>query len=164
MRPISTCLWFDTEGEEAATFYTSLIPDSRITKVTHYTVETPSPHEIGSVLTVDFELNGRPFQALNGGPQFTFTEAVSIVLPCDSQDESDRYWEALGADGEFGPCGWLKDRFGLSWQIYPAELDDLFEDPDPARAQAAMTAMLKQSRIDLAEIRAAMDGVGANAR
>lgn len=160
MRPISTCLWFDTQGEEAANFYTSVIPNSRIVKVTRYTVETPSPNEVGSVMTVDFELNGAPYQALNGGPNFTFSEAVSIVLACDSQEESDHFWEALGEGGEFGPCGWLKDKFGLSWQIYPAELDDLFEDPVPERAQAAMTAMLTQSRIDLAEIRAAMDAPG----
>lgn len=157
MRQIATCLWFDTQGEEAANFYTSIIPDSRIVKVTPYTVETPSPNEVGSVMTVDFELAGRPYQALNGGPMFTFSEAISIVLPCDSQEESDHYWEALGEGGEFGPCGWLKDKFGLSWQIYPAELDDLTADPDPERAKAAMQAMLKQSRIDIAEIKAAMD-------
>lgn len=161
MRPISTCLWFDTEGEEAATFYTSLIPDSRIVKVTRYTVETPSPNPVGSVLTVDFELGGRPFQALNGGPQFSFGEAISIVLPCDSQEESDHYWQALGDGGEFGPCGWLKDKYGLSWQIYPAELDDLVEDPDTERAKAAMEMMLTQSRIDIAQITAAMDQIGS---
>ncbi|QDO88685.1 VOC family protein [Ornithinimicrobium ciconiae] len=161
MRPISTCLWFDTEGEEAATFYTSLIPDSRIVKVTRYTVETPSPNPVGSVLTVDFELGGRPFQALNGGPQFSFGEAISIVLPCDSQEESDHYWQALGDGGEFGPCGWLKDKYGLSWQIYPAELDDLVEDPDTERAKAAMETMLTQSRIDIAQITAAMDQIGS---
>ena len=161
MRPISTCLWFDTKGEEAATFYTSLIPDSRIVKVTRYTVETPSPNPVGSVLTVDFELGGRPFQALNGGPQFSFGEAISIVLPCDSQEESDHYWQALGDGGEFGPCGWLKDKYGLSWQIYPAELDDLVEDPDTERAKAAMETMLTQSRIDIAQITAAMDQIGS---
>lgn len=157
MRPVTTCLWFNTEGEEAATFYVSLVPNSRITKVTHYTVETPSPNPVGSVLTVDFELNGQRFQALNGGPEFSFTEATSLVLACDDQEESDRLWQALGAGGEFGPCGWLKDRFGLSWQIYPGELDELFEDPDPQRAAAAMRTMLSQSRIDVAEIKSAMD-------
>lgn len=161
MRPITTCLWFDTQGEEAAGFYTSLIPNSRITKVTHYTVETPSPNKLGSVMTVDFELNGQPYQALNGGPDFTFDEAISIVLACDSQEESDHFWTALGEGGEFGPCGWLKDKFGLSWQIYPAELDELFEDPVPERARAAMETMLTQSRIDLTEIRAAMDTAGS---
>lgn len=157
MRPVTTCLWFNTEGEEAATFYVSLVPNSRITKVTHYSVETPSPNPVGSVLTVDFELNGQRFQALNGGPEFPFTEATSLVLACDDQEEADRLWQALGADGEFGPCGWLKDRFGLSWQIFPSELDELFEDPDPQRAAAAMRAMLQQSRIDIAEIKSAMD-------
>ena len=108
-----------------------------------------------------FELNGQPYQALNGGPDFSFSEAISIVLACDSQEESDQLWEALGDGGEFGPCGWLKDKFGLSWQIYPAELDDLFADPVPERARAAMQCMLQQSRIDLAEIRAAMDAANA---
>jgi len=161
MRQIATCLWFDTQGEEAANFYTSVIPNSRVLKVTPYTVETPSPNEVGSVMTVDFELNGQPYQALNGGPDFSFSEAISIVLACDSQEESDQLWEALGDGGEFGPCGWLKDKFGLSWQIYPAELDDLFADPVPERARAAMQCMLQQSRIDLAEIRAAMDAANA---
>lgn len=157
MRPLTTCLWFDTEGEEAANFYISLIPNSRITKVTRYTVESPSPNPVGSVLTVDFELNGQRYQALNGGPQFPLTEAVSLVLACDDQEEADGLREALGADGEFGPCGWLKDRYGLSWQVYPSELNELVEDPDPERAAAAMRAMLQQSRIDVAEIKRAMD-------
>ncbi|USQ77902.1 VOC family protein [Ornithinimicrobium cryptoxanthini] len=157
MLPVTTCLWFNTEGEEAATFYVSLVPNSRITKVTHYTVETPSPNPVGSVLTVDFELNGQRFQALNGGPEFPFTEAASLVLACDDQEEADRLWETLGTGGEFGPCGWLKDRFGLSWQIYPSELDELFEDPDPQRAAAAMRTMLSQSRIDVSEIKSAME-------
>lgn len=159
MHTVFPCLWFDTEGEQAARFYTSLVPNSRITKVTRYTVPTPSPNEVGTVLTVDFELNGQPFQALNGGPDFPFTEAVSLCLPCDSQEESDRLREALSEGGEGGPCGWLKDRFGLSWQVYPVELDELCNDPDPARAAAATTAMLQQTRIDLAEIRAAIDAL-----
>src|SRR5699024_9180924 len=112
---------------------------------------------VGSVLTVDFELNGQRFQALNGGPQFPMTEAASLVLACDDQEEADRLWQSLGAGGEFGPCGWLKDRFGLSWQIFPSELDELFDDPDPQRAAAAMRAVLQQSRIDIAEIKSAMD-------
>lgn len=161
MHAVFPCLWFDTEGEEAATFYTSLVPNSRITKITRYVVPTPSPNEVGSVLTVDFELNGQHLQALNGGPDFPFTEAISLCLPCDSQEESDRLREALSEGGEGGPCGWLKDKFGLSWQVYPAELDDLCNDPDPARAAAATTAMLGQTRIDLAEIRAAMETVGS---
>lgn len=157
MHPVFPCLWFDTEGEEAATFYTSIVPNSRITRVTRYTAPTPSPNEVGSVLTVDFELDGQHLQALNGGPEFTFTEAVSLCLPCESQEESDQVRAALCEGGEGGPCGWLKDKFGLSWQVYPAELDDLCNDPDPVRAAAATTAMLKQTRIDLAEIRAAVE-------
>lgn len=161
MQTIFPCLWFDTEGEEAAEFYTSLVPNSRITRTTRYTVPTPSPNEVGTVMTVDFELNGQPYQALNGGPQFRFTEAVSLCLPCDSQEESDQLREALSEGGQAGPCGWLTDRFGLSWQVYPAELDALCSDPDPARAAAAVSTMLTQMRIDLAEIRAAMDAAHA---
>ena len=161
MRAMATCLWFNTEAEEAANFYVSVIPDSRITSVSHYTVATPSPNEVGSVMLVEFELSGHHYQGLNGGPEFTFNEAMSIVLVCDSQEENDQFWEALGAGGEFGPCGWLKDRYGVSWQIYPSELNDLFADPDPERAKAAMQTMLTQSRIDLSQIRAAMDATGA---
>lgn len=164
MHPVFPCLWFDTQGEEAATFYTSVFPNSRITRITRYTVETPSPNEVGSVLTVDFELDGKPYQALNGGPDFPFTEAVSLCVPCDSQEESDRLRETLSEGGECGPCGWLKDRFGLSWQVYPAELDDLVNDPDPARAAAANRAMLQQRRIDLAEIREAMEAATTEVR
>jgi predicted 3-demethylubiquinone-9 3-methyltransferase (glyoxalase superfamily) len=156
--PITPCLWFDSEGEDAANFYVSVIEDSRIVKVTPYTVDTPSDKPLGTVMTVDFELRGQPFTALNGGPEFTFNEAISLQLICDSQEESDRYWEALGAGGEFGPCGWLKDRFGVSWQIFPQELVELMEDPDADRAKRATEAMLKQSKIDLVQIRAAMDG------
>lgn len=164
MHPVFPCLWFDTQGEEAATFYTSVFPNSRITRITRYTVETPSPNEVGSVLTVDFELDGKPYQALNGGPDFPFTEAISLCVPCDSQEESDRLRETLSEGGEGGPCGWLKDRFGLSWQVYPAELDDLVNDPDPARAAAANRAMLQQRRIDLAEIREAMEAATTEVR
>lgn len=164
MHPVFPCLWFDTQGEEAATFYTSVFPNSRITRITRYTVETPSPNEVGSVLTVDFELDGKPYQALNGGPDFPFTEAVSLCVPCDSQEESDRLRETLSEGGEGGPCGWLKDRFGLSWQVYPVELDDLVNDPDPARAAAANRAMLQQRRIDLAEIREAMEAATTEVR
>lgn len=159
MRPVTTCLWFDTQGEEAAQFYTALIPNSRITATTRYLVETPSPNPVGSVMTVDFELGGTPFQALNGGPGFPFTESSSLVLACDDQEESDRVREALLEGGKPGPCGWLTDRFGLSWQVFPAELDDLLNDPDQQRAAAGTRVMLTQTRIDLAEIRAAMDAV-----
>ena len=157
---LGTCLWFDDQAEEAARFYTSVVPRSRIVAVTQYAVPTPSDKPVGSTMTVEFELDGHPFTALNGGPRFTFNEAVSIVLRTDDQAETDRLWDALlEGGGEPGPCGWLKDRFGLSWQVYPAELDNLCNDPDPARAAAANNAMLQQSRIDLAEIRAAMEAV-----
>lgn len=159
MATIGTCLWFDDQAEEAARFYTSVFPRSRIVSVTAYPAPAPSEKPVGSTMTVEFELDGRPFTGLNGGPQFTFTEAVSIVVRAADQAESDRYREALLAEGgQAGPCGWLKDRFGLSWQVYPAELDALTTDPDPARAARAFQAMLGQSRIDLDAVRAAADG------
>lgn len=156
MNQIVPNLWFDTEGLEAAEFYVSLFPNSQITNVTHY--GEGGMREAGTVMTVDFELDGTPFTAINGGPQFTFDEAVSFAIPCDDQAEADRYWDALTAGGEEGMCGWLKDRFGLSWQVYPSELGALLDDPDPARAQRAMQAMLGMRRIDVAAMRAAADG------
>ena len=157
---LGTCLWFDDQAEEAARFYTSVVPRSRIVAVTQYAVPTPSDKPVGSTMTVEFELDGHPFTALNGGPHFTFNEAVSIVLRTDDQAETDRLWATLlEGGGEPGPCGWLKDRFGLSWQVYPARLDELTTDPDPARAARATEAMLQQSRIDIAEIEAAADEV-----
>jgi predicted 3-demethylubiquinone-9 3-methyltransferase (glyoxalase superfamily) len=154
---ITTCLWFDTEGEEAAEFYCTLFPSSRIIGVSHYGEGGPRP--AGSVLTVDFELDGRPYVALNGGPDHQFTDAVSFQVSCADQDEVDRYWDALTANGgEEGPCGWLKDRFGVSWQIVPTALPELLSDPDPDRANRAMQAMFKMTRIDIAAMRAAADG------
>jgi predicted 3-demethylubiquinone-9 3-methyltransferase (glyoxalase superfamily) len=150
MSSITPCLWFDREGEEAATFYTSVFPNSRIGKITRYGPAAPRPE--GSVLTVDFELDGRPFVALNGGPQFKFNEAISLQVMCGSQEEVDRYWGTLGEGGEHGPCGWLKDRFGLSWQIVPTRLPELLEDPDPQRAQRVMTAMLQMKKLVIAEL------------
>src|SRR5262245_32280713 len=124
MSTFTPCLWFDTEGEPAAELYTSVFPNSRITGVTRY--GAAGPREEGTVMTVDFELDGQPFVALNGGPQFTFSEAISFQVSCETQDEVDAYWAALTADGgEEGPCGWLKDRFGLSWQIVPTALPRL---------------------------------------
>lgn len=155
MSALGTCLWFDDQGEEAAAFYVSVFPGSRITRTTPYPTGTPSGKPVGSVMTVDFELDGHPFTALNGGPQFTFTEAVSVVISCASQEEVDRCWEALLDGGEPGPCGWLKDRYGLSWQIVPTELSELVADPDPEVAARAMTAMLQMGRIDIAAVRAA---------
>ena len=151
------CLWFDGDAEEAASFYVTLLPDSEITKVWHAPGENPSGSE-GDVLTVEFTVAGQPFQGLNGGPQFRFNEAVSFVIECDDQAEVDRLWDTLTADGgEPGPCGWLKDRFGLSWQIVPRRLNELVEDPDPARANRAFQAMLGMHKIDVAELERAAD-------
>jgi predicted 3-demethylubiquinone-9 3-methyltransferase (glyoxalase superfamily) len=147
------CLWFDTEGEEAARFYVSVFPNSRIVEVARY--GEGGPREEGTVMVVSFELDGRPFTALNGGPQFRFTEAVSFTIECDDQAEVDRYWETLSEGGEEGPCGWLKDRFGLSWQIVPARLTELLRDPDTARAQRVMAAMLGMGKIEIADLEAA---------
>ena len=154
---ITTCLWFDTEGEEAASFYCSLLPNSRIRDVQRYGEAGPRP--AGTVMTVDFELDGRPYLALNGGPDFPFTEAVSFQISCTDQDEVDHFWAALSASGgEEGPCGWLKDRFGLSWQIVPTALPELLSDPDPERASRAMTAMLGMKKLNVAALTAAADG------
>lgn len=158
MATLGTCLWFDDQAEEAARFYTSLFPRSRIVSVNAYPAQAPSEKPVGTTMTVEFELDGRSFTALNGGPEFPFTEAVSIVVRADDQAESDRYWDDLQADGgQPLPCGWLKDRFGLAWQVYPAELDELTTDPDTGRAARAFQAMLTQTRIDLAAVRAAAD-------
>ena len=153
---ITTCLWFDTEGEEAAEFYCSVIPNSRITGVSRY--GEAGPGAPGAAMTVNFELDGRPYLALNGGPEFRFTEAVSLMVHCQDQDEVDRYWETLTADGgEESQCGWLKDRWGLSWQIVPVQLFELLGDPDPDRSQRAMKAMLGMRKLDVAAMRAAAD-------
>ncbi len=158
MRTPYPCRWFDGKAEEAATFYTSLLPDSSVDKIWRSPSDTPSG-PAGMVLTVDFTLAGQRFQALNGGPEFTFNEAVSFVIECEDQAEVDRLWDALTADGgEPGPCGWLKDRFGLSWQIVPRRLNELVEDPDPERARRAMEAMLQMGKIDVAELELAAAG------
>ena len=157
MRTLYPCLWFDGKAEEAASFYTGLLPDSRVDKISRSPADTPSG-PAGMVLLVDFTLVGQRFQGLNGGPDFTFNEAVSFVIECDDQAEVDRLWDALTADGgEPGPCGWLKDRFGLSWQIVPRELIELMEDPDPERARRATEAMLKMGKIEVGELRRAAD-------
>ena len=157
MPTVYPCLWFDGKAEKAAEFYTSLLPDSRIEKVCRSPADTPSG-PAGMVLTVDFTLLGTRVQGLNGGSDFQFNEAVSFVIECEDQAEVDRLWDALTADGgEPGPCGWLKDRFGLSWQIAPRELNDLMDDPDQGRARRAMEAMLKMGKIDIDEIRRAAD-------
>jgi predicted 3-demethylubiquinone-9 3-methyltransferase (glyoxalase superfamily) len=147
MQRITPCLWFDTQGEEAARFYTSVFPNSRIVDVAHYGSAGPRPE--GTVMTVSFELDGQEFIALNGGPEFTFSEAISFQVSCEGQDEVDAYWEALSAGGEEGPCGWLKDRFGLSWQIVPTVLPKLLADPDREKSQRVMQAMLSMRKIEI---------------
>jgi predicted 3-demethylubiquinone-9 3-methyltransferase (glyoxalase superfamily) len=154
---IYPCLWFNGKAEEAASFWVSLLPNSHVDKVWRSPAETPSG-PAGMVLTVDFTLGGHRFQGLNGGPDFTFNEAISIVIECDDQAEVDRLWDALTADGgDPGPCGWLKDRFGVSWQIVPRRLNELTADPDPEHARRAMEAMLKMGKIDIAELERAAD-------
>jgi len=155
MQPITPFLWFDTEGEEAAELYTSVFPNSKIVEVTRY--GSAGPRAEGTVMTVEFELNGQSFVALNGGPEFTFSEAISFQILCRDQDEVDFYWNTLSEGGETGPCGWLKDRYGLSWQVVPTRLNELLTDPDPERAQRAMAAMLEMRKIDVAEIERAAD-------
>jgi predicted 3-demethylubiquinone-9 3-methyltransferase (glyoxalase superfamily) len=157
MTKLTPCLWFDTDGEEAATFYTSLFPNSKITEVTRYGSAGPRPE--GTVMTVSFELDGQPFVALNGGPHYTFNEAVSFMVSCRDQAEVDAYWAALTDGGEEGPCGWLKDRFGLSWQIVPTRLTELIADPDPEISQRAMAAMLDMGKIQIDELEQAVAGV-----
>jgi predicted 3-demethylubiquinone-9 3-methyltransferase (glyoxalase superfamily) len=147
MQNITPCLWFDTEGEEAAKFYTSVFPNSRIVEVTRYGTAGPGPE--GSVMTVGFELDGQTFLALNGGPQFTFSEAISFQVFCKTQDEVDTYWNKLSEGGEQGPCGWLKDRFGLSWQIVPTVLPELLADPDQEKSQRVMKAMLGMEKLEI---------------
>ena len=156
MPSITPFLWFDTEAEEAATFWTGLFPNSRIVELTRY--GAGAPREEGLVMTVTFELDGRPYVGLNGGPQYHFTEATSLQVLCDDQAEVDRYWAALTDGGEEGPCGWCKDRFGFSWQIVPRALPELLGDPDRERAQRAMQAMLGMRKLDVSALRAAADG------
>ena len=153
---ITPCLWFDTEGEEAATFYTSVFENSRILHVSHYGSAGPRPE--GMVLMVNFELDGQEFIALNGGPEFTFDEAISFQVNCESQEEIDEFWAKLSEGGSEGPCGWLKDKFGVSWQIVPTTLmDEVIRDPDVEKAQRVMKAVLGMGKIDIAEVQRAID-------
>ena len=153
-------LWFDTEAEEAAEFYCSVFKDSRIVNIARYTES--APREAGMVMVVEFELDGHRFVGINGGPEFKFSEAVSFQISCENQQEIDYYWERLTADGgEEGPCGWLKDKYGLSWQVTPTGMDTLFSDPDQSRADRAMRAMLGMKKIDIAELQAAAGGVAS---
>jgi predicted 3-demethylubiquinone-9 3-methyltransferase (glyoxalase superfamily) len=150
MNELTPCLWFDTQGEDAANFYTSVFPNSKVLDVARYGEAGPRPE--GTVMTVSFELNGQKFVALNGGPQFTFSEAVSFQVSCETQEEVDSFWSKLSEGGEEGPCGWLKDKFGLSWQIVPTRLPELLSDPDPEKAQRVMAAMLKMRKIEVGEL------------
>ena len=156
MKSINPFLWFDSQAEEAASFYISLFPNSKILGVTRY--GEAGPGEAGSVMTVNFELNGREFVALNGGPEFTFTEAVSFLVNCETQEEVDELWEKLSEGGEKEPCGWLKDKYGLSWQVVPTVLDELIGDPDPEKSQRVMNAMLQMSKIEIEPLREAYEG------
>ena len=156
---ITPNLWFDTEAEQAADFYTSVFKNSRIVGKTHYT--EGAPREAGMVMTVEFELDGQRFVGINGGPEFKFDEAVSLQVNCEDQDEIDYYWDKLTDGGSEGPCGWCKDRFGLSWQVVPADAEELFGDADPSRAARAMKAMFGMKKLDVAALREAADGVAA---
>jgi predicted 3-demethylubiquinone-9 3-methyltransferase (glyoxalase superfamily) len=156
MPRITPNLWFDTQSEEAAEFYVSVFPNSKITDVTHYNEAGPRP--AGMVLTVNFVLDGQEFTAINGGPEFSFNEAVSLMITCEDQEEIDYYWEKLTDGGEEGPCGWLKDRFGLSWQVATSGMVETLNDPDKERGVRAMRAMLGMKKIDVAALQAAADG------
>ena len=155
---VTPCLWFDTNGEEAAEFYVSVFKNSTIKAVTHYGSAGPLPE--GTAMTVDFELDGQQFVALNGGSgvDFHFNESVSFQVDCEDQDEVDHFWEALGEGGEHGPCGWLKDKYGLSWQIVPSRLTELIGSEDQEAGQRAMAAMLQMQKIVVADIEAAYQG------
>ena len=156
MPRITPNLWFDTEALEAAEFYVSVFPNSEVTNVTHY--NEAGPREAGMILTVDFELDGQRVTAINGGPEFHFDEAISLLIDCKDQEEVDYYWSKLSEGGEEGPCGWVKDRYGLSWQVVPAGMEELLNDPDSERAVRAMTAMLGMRKLDVAALQAAADG------
>ena len=156
MKPIITpSLWFDTAGEDAAQFYLSVFPNSRIVSINRYGDGGPRP--AGSVMTVQFELAGQPFMAINGGPQFTLDEAVSFQISCETSAEVNHYWDKLSEGGQESQCGWLKDKFGLSWQVIPAQLGEVLGDPDPQRAARAMQAMLGMRKLDLDAMRRAAD-------
>lgn len=152
-------LWFDTESEEAAAFYVSLFPNSKVQSVTRY--PEGAPRAAGMVMAVEFELDGQPFVAINGGPEFPFTPAVSLAILVEDQAELDRYWDALAEGGKEVQCGWVTDRFGVPWQVVPKGMDDMIGGDDPERAQRAMEAMLPMVKLDIAALRAAADGVGA---
>ena len=155
MPRITPNLWFDTESKEAAEFYVSIFPNSEITSISYYGEAGPRP--AGTVLVVEFVLDGQEYIAINGGPEFTFDEAISLLINCADQDEVDYYWTKLSEGGEEGQCGWLKDKYGLSWQVCPPGMAEILGDPDQERAQRAMKAMLGMKKLDLAAMQAAAD-------
>ena len=156
MQKIVPNLWFDTEAEEAAEYYVSIFPNSKIVNVTHYL--DAGPREKGMVMTVEFELDGQHFTGLNGGPEFKFNEAISLLVNCDTQAEIDDLWKRLSDGGAEGPCGWLKDRYGVSWQITPVALEDMLKSDDAEAASRAMSAMLQMGKMDIATLQKAYDG------
>jgi predicted 3-demethylubiquinone-9 3-methyltransferase (glyoxalase superfamily) len=155
-KAFTTCLWFDTEGEAAANYYTSIFRNSRLGRVARYTEAGPGP--AGTVMVVEFELNGQKFVALNGGPQFTFSAAISFQIPCADQDEVDYYWSRLSEGGQEVACGWLTDKYGVSWQVIPTVLTDMMSDPDPDRARRVTEAMLAMTKFDIAALQKAYAG------
>ena len=156
MKGITPCLWFDNQAEEAARFYTSIFRNSRIVGITHYGEGMPRP--AGSVLTVTFELGGQEFVALNGGPRFKLTEAISLTVKCESQQEIDDYWAKLSAGGAEQQCGWLKDRYGMSWQVVPIALQAMLTSKDSAKTQRVMQALMKMVKLDIAAMQRAFEG------
>ena len=156
MQKIVPFLWFDDQAEEAMNHYVSIFPDSKVLSVRRYGDAGPGPK--GTVMTAGFQLAGQEFMALNGGPHFKFTEAISLFVNCETQEEVDELWRKLSEGGQPGQCGWLKDRYGLSWQIVPTALAAMLEDPDPERANRAMAAMLKMGKIEIAELQKAAEG------
>jgi predicted 3-demethylubiquinone-9 3-methyltransferase (glyoxalase superfamily) len=159
---VTPCLWFDTQAEDAANAYVAIFKNSRIVRLSRYGNEGHEIHgrEAGSVMTVEFEIDGQKFVALNGGPLFKFNEAVSFQVHCETQEEIDYYWSRLAEGGEEGPCGWLKDRYGLSWQVVPKVLPDMLMDPDPARAGRVTKAFLQMKKFDIAALERAYEGRG----
>jgi predicted 3-demethylubiquinone-9 3-methyltransferase (glyoxalase superfamily) len=155
-KALTTCLWFDTQGEEAAHFYLGIFKDSKLGRIGRYTDAGPKP--AGSVMVVEFELNGQKFVALNGGPEFTFNESISFQVPCADQAEVDYYWSRLSEGGQEVACGWLKDKYGVSWQVVPTAVIDLITDPDPEKAARASKAMLSMTKLDIAAIQQAYAG------
>jgi predicted 3-demethylubiquinone-9 3-methyltransferase (glyoxalase superfamily) len=154
--PITTCLWFDNQAEEAANYYLGIFKDSTLGSIVRYTEAGPGP--AGSVLTVEFELNGQKFVGVNGGPMFTFSEAISFQIRCADQGEVDYYWSRLTEGGAEIQCGWLKDRYGVSWQVVPTALIEMVSDPDPVKAARTTEAMLTMTKLDIAALRSAYDG------